>query len=150
MQNIGEYIEQVDAIITTELSNPVSDAAFYELVKVYQVHHHHKSCKKYKNDKCQFHFGRFFTDRAIISCPLSTDLTSSRRKDILNKIEPKSIKEILNLLDTSEDRYYEALKTAEENDFQINFWRPPRSASLLIILRQVQKHGMETWIHSQC
>ena len=61
------------------------DAELYELVKTYQVHHHSKSCKKYKYDKCQFHFGWFFTDRSIISSPLSTDLTSSKRKDILKK-----------------------------------------------------------------
>ena len=82
MENIDEYIEWVDVIIGTDLPDPVSDAALYELVKTSQVP---PSCKKYKNDKFWFHFGHFFTDRTIIACLLSTDLTSSKRKDILNK-----------------------------------------------------------------
>ena len=32
-------------------------------------------------------FWPVFTDWTIIDCPLSTDLTSSKRKDILNKNE---------------------------------------------------------------
>ena len=59
MENIDEYIEWVDAISSTDLPDPTFDTALYELVKNYQVHHHSKSCKKYKNDKCRFHFGRF-------------------------------------------------------------------------------------------
>ena len=62
MENIDKYIVSVDAIISTDLSDPVYDAVLYELVKTYQVHHHSKSCKKYKDGKCRFHFGRFFTE----------------------------------------------------------------------------------------
>ena len=98
MENIYEYIEWVDTIVSTDFPDPLSDAALYELVKTYQVHHHSKSSKKYKNYKCRFHFGRFFTDRAIIVCPLSTDLTSSRGKDILNKTNEtlKNVSEYIN------------------------------------------------------
>ena len=67
MENIDEYIEWVDAMISTNLPDPVYDAALYELVKNYQVRYHSKSCKKYKNGKCRFHFDRFFTDRTIIA-----------------------------------------------------------------------------------
>ena len=52
----------VDAIISTDLPDPAYDTVLYELVKTYQVHHHSKSCKKYKDGKCRFHFGRFFTE----------------------------------------------------------------------------------------
>ena len=62
MENIDKYIVLVDAIISTDLPDPVYDAVLYELVKTYQVHHHSKSCKKYKDGKCRFHFGRFFTE----------------------------------------------------------------------------------------
>ena len=85
MENIDKYIEKVDAIISIDFPDFVSDAALYELAKTYQVHLHSKSCKKYKNNKCRFHFGWFFTDRTVIVCPLSPDLTSSKRKYILEK-----------------------------------------------------------------
>ena len=172
MENIDEYIERVDAIISTDLPDRMSDAALYELVKTCQVHHHSKSCKKCKNDKCRFQFGWFFTDRTTISCPLSTDLTSSKSKDILKKrneilkvvseyineelnpgmhniydltrenyIEPKSIKEIMSLLDISEDRYYEALEISGDNDFQIYFRRSPKSC----FINNYFKTGLEAW-----
>ena len=154
------------------MPDPVSDAALYELVKTYQVRHHSKPCKKYKNGKCWFHSGWFFTDRNIIACPLSIDLTSSKRKGILKKkneilkvvseyineelnpgkhkiydpsrenyIEPKSIKEILSLLDISEGRYYEALEISEDNDFQIHFRQSPNS----YFINNYSKTGLEAW-----
>ena len=39
MENIDEYIEWVDVIIGTDLPDPASDAALYELVKTSQVPH---------------------------------------------------------------------------------------------------------------
>ena len=52
---------------STDLPDPISDAALYELAKTHQVHHHSKSCKKYKNDKCRFHLRKFFNDRLSLS-----------------------------------------------------------------------------------
>ena len=96
MKNTDEYTKWVDGIISTDLPDTVSNAALYELVKTYQLLHHSKSCKKYKNDKCRFHFDWFA--RTIIACPLSTDLTSSKRDNILKKRNEflKSVSEYIN------------------------------------------------------
>ena len=51
MKNIEKAIECVDGRISTALPDPESDAELYESVKIYKVHHHSKSCMKYKNDK---------------------------------------------------------------------------------------------------
>ena len=103
---------------------------------------------------------------------MSSDLTSSKRKDILNKrneilkvvseyineelnpgkhniydptrenyIELKSIKEILSLLDISENRYYKALEISEDNDFQIDFRQSPKSC----FINNYFKTGLEAW-----
>ena len=74
MENIDEYIELVDPIISKDLPDPVSDPALYELVKTYQAHH-----QMINADSILPVFWFF------IACPLSTGLTSSKRKDILNK-----------------------------------------------------------------
>ena len=85
MENIEKAIECVDGRISTALPAPESDAELYESVKIYKVHHHSKSCMKYKNDKFWFNFGQFFTDRTKIAYPLRTDLTYSKRTDTLKK-----------------------------------------------------------------
>ena len=42
----------------------------YQLVKTFQFHCHSKTCRKYKNTRCQFKFGLFFPDKTIIATPL--------------------------------------------------------------------------------
>ena len=32
----------------------------HELVKFYQLHKHLKTCRKYRNDGCRFHFAKLF------------------------------------------------------------------------------------------
>ena len=62
-ENIDEYTDWVDGLITADLPNPETDSSLYELVKTYQILGRSKSCRKYKNDKCRFNLGRFFTDK---------------------------------------------------------------------------------------
>ena len=52
------------------MPNAQLTSELYDLVKTYQIHHHSKTCRKYKNEKCRFHFGRYFTDHTIIARPL--------------------------------------------------------------------------------
>ena len=61
-ENIDEYTVWLDGLIKADLPNPETDNSLFELVKTYQIHRHSESCRKYKNDKCRFNFGRFFTD----------------------------------------------------------------------------------------
>ena len=39
----------------------------HELVKLYQFHRHSKTCHKYKNEVCRFHFGKFFSKQTIVA-----------------------------------------------------------------------------------
>ena len=51
--------------------------------------------------------------------------------------------------DVSEDRYNEALQISRDSDlviFKYIFGDRQNLASLTIILREVKKHGMQTWI----
>ena len=58
---------------------------FYDLVKSYQIHHYSKNCHKYKNEKCCFHFGQYFTDCTILARPLEATLSCAKKKEILSE-----------------------------------------------------------------
>ena len=67
------------------------------MVKKYQTHSHSKTCRKYKNIACTFHFGQFFTDSTIVAEPLPEDLDEeiktailTRRREILCLIKQKT------------------------------------------------------------
>ena len=51
---------------------------FHELVKLYQLHRHSKTCRKYKNEACRFKFGKFFSKET----PLAEPLPDRRSKSI--------------------------------------------------------------------
>ena len=59
--NVDKYINLLDKILSVSLPVLKFDSNLYELVKTYQIHRHSKTCWKCNNDKCCFHFGRFFT-----------------------------------------------------------------------------------------
>lgn len=50
------------------------------------MHSHSKSCRKYENEKCRYHFGMFFTDHTV-SFPLPDDLPEELKNNILNERE---------------------------------------------------------------
>ena len=57
LENIQEYTSWIDGIISAYLPDAQLTPELYGLVKTYQIHHHSKTCRKYKNEKCHFHFG---------------------------------------------------------------------------------------------
>ena len=76
------------------MPNSVNEKELFELVKTFQVHRHSKTCKKYRNDKCRFNFGKFFTDRTIVAEPLPEDMPEEiknqvlkNRSDLLSKVK---------------------------------------------------------------
>ena len=47
------------------MPDPVKEKQLFELVKTFQLHRHSKTSRKYHNEKCWFHFGRFFSHWTI-------------------------------------------------------------------------------------
>ena len=53
--------EWADSVIRSDLPDPNNEPSLFELIKTYQIHRHSKICRKYRNEKCRFCFGKFFT-----------------------------------------------------------------------------------------
>ena len=83
--NIQEYISWVDGIISAYLPDVQLTPELSDLVKTYQIHCHSKNCRKYKNEKCRFHFGGYFTDHIIIVRPLQATLSCAKKKELLSE-----------------------------------------------------------------
>ena len=155
--NIDEYTKWIDSIVRSDPPDSVNEAILFELVKIYQVHHHSKTCRKYRNDKCRFHLGKFFTACTIIAQPFEhsvpKDIRHAKmqcRNTILKKVKNYIDNELnpsrKNFLYNAIDDYVE-LKSLEEilslleissmdyqkdfqfddSDFQIHYQRAPNS-----------------------
>ena len=92
--NKEEYVEYVDNIIHACLPDEAQQPELYNLVKTYQLHRHSKTCRKYKNLACRFHFGKFFSKHTIVAEPLSSHIPENeriihlqKRKEILRKVK---------------------------------------------------------------
>ena len=68
--NFNDYSTFIDSIISANLPN--KESTHHQLVKTYQVHHHSRTCTKYRNTECRFGFGHFFSNRTIIAKPKVT------------------------------------------------------------------------------
>ena len=79
-----EYKSFVERTISALLPDPESEPELFELLKLYQIHSHSRTCWKYKKNKCRFSYGRFFSDRTIISKPLDPSLDPHERNEILD------------------------------------------------------------------
>ena len=122
------------------------DPHLHQLDKTIQIHCISKACHKYKNSKCRFSFGRFFTDKIIVAAPLQHTLNQvdkfgilSKRNNILgqikkyieNNLDPNSkrfsndlsIQEILSSMGITEDDYYWALSISPDDDYEIHLKR---------------------------
>lgn len=81
--NINAYIEFVDSSTKAYVPNIEENPKLHALVTTYQIHSHSKSCRKYKNQVCRYHFGRFFTDKTIVAVPLSENIDEEEKNQIL-------------------------------------------------------------------
>ena len=75
LENVQEYTSWIDGIISAQLTPDL-----YDLVKTYRIHHHSKTCRKIKNEKRHFSFGRHFTDHTIIARPLEASISCAKKK----------------------------------------------------------------------
>ena len=54
--NKEEYVAFVDQIVHAFLPDRNENPELHELAKLYQLHRHSKTCRKYKNKVCRFRF----------------------------------------------------------------------------------------------
>ena len=130
--NKEEYIAFVDTVIHAVLPHEAEQPELYKLVTTYQLHRHSKTCRKYKNESCRFHFGRFFSKRTIVAEPLPPNMPENEKLIILDRsqdnfVEVKSISEVLNELGIDEFEYERALGISDNNGFQLHLKRPTNS-----------------------
>ena len=115
-ETIEDYVRWIDGIISAQLPDQQENSALHNLVKTYQMHRHSHSCRKYKKDKCRFHFGRFFTSKTIVAKPLPESMPFEERSDILKNrrhildsvlgyINTNLNPGIINVFDPSRDDY---------------------------------------------
>ena len=89
-----EYIQWVDSITNADMPDPVKEKPLLELFETFQRHRHSKTCRKYHNEKCRFHFRRFFSHRTTVAEPLPDNMPEEikiqvlrNRNDLLSKVE---------------------------------------------------------------
>ena len=122
--NINDCRKWVDSVIRSDLPDPNNEPALFELVKTYQIHRHSKTCRKYRNEKCRFRFGKFFTNKTIIAQPLADSVPPDvklqkmqQRNNILKKVKNYIDNELnpskKNFLDSTKEDY-EELKSIDE------------------------------------
>ena len=142
------YIEFIDKHVQAYLPNKEDNPELHDLVNFYQKHAHSKTCRKYKNIKCRFNFGQFFTNRTIIAEPLPDDLGDELKQPILKKKKEilTSVKEKINTvlnpskledydpkltetdifssLGITEEEYYNALSISPYSNYDLHLKRP--------------------------
>ena len=91
--NKEEYVAFIDQFIHAFLAEKKKEKPeLHELVQLYQLHRHSKTCRKYKNEACRFKFGNFFSKETLVAETLPESmpeeiklLVLSKRKEILLK-----------------------------------------------------------------
>ena len=141
---INNYVSFIDNHIKAYLPDILDDKELFDLVDTYQKHSHSKTCRKYKNAICRFHFGGFFSEKTIIAQPLPDDMDEhlketlmKQRESILGKVKEyiddhlnpnkkeehlnqnRTISEILEDLGITEQKYYHMLSISPDIEFQL-------------------------------
>ena len=142
-----DYVDFIDSHVQAYLPHAEADPELYDLVATYQKHNHSKTCRKYRNIPCRFHFGQFFTRRTIVAEPLSEELEEhikcnmlEKRNKILSLVKEqiykvlnpnnpeydpsKTEEQFLSSLGITEEQYYWALSVSHDSDFDLHLKRP--------------------------
>ena len=102
--NKEEYVAFVDQIVHAFLLDRNENPELHNLVKLYQLHRHSKTCTKYKNEPCGFKFGKFFSKETLVVEPLPENMREEIKVLVLrkrNKILDKVRDYINNFLNPS-------------------------------------------------
>ena len=113
----NEYIAFIDQIVRANLPDVQQEFDLFKLVKTYQIHFHSKSCRKYKNVECRYHFGKFFTDRTIVSEPLPANMPESEKNKILQK-RANILEKVKNYIDNYLDPRKRNIIDPNKDDFE--------------------------------
>ena len=76
---------RLDKSICTDLPDLKQELKLFDLVKIFQIHYYIKTCQKYKNGNCRFHYGSFFTDKTIIAERLPDEIPTIAKLTTLEK-----------------------------------------------------------------
>ena len=106
---IDDYRKWVDSVIRSDLPDPNNDPALFELARTYQIQHHSKNCRKYRNEKRRLRFVRFFTNKTIIAQPLPDSVASDAK---LQKMQQRN-----NILKNKKNHIDNELNPSNENFF---------------------------------
>ena len=72
-----------DSIIQTDMPDSVNEKqSLFEMVKTFQIHCHSETCRKYRNHKCRFHFGKLFSSRIIVVKPLPDNVPEEIKSQV--------------------------------------------------------------------
>ena len=122
--NKEEYVASVHQILHAFLPDRNENPELHELVKLYQLHRHSKTCRKYKNEVSRFKFGKFFIKKTLVAEPLPDGMPEEmkvlvlhKRSEILQKVtdyinnflNPSKV----NFFDPSRDEFTEVKSISE-------------------------------------
>ena len=143
--NTEQYIKFIDSFIKAFVPNPVENSELFHLVTIYQVHSHSKSCRKYKNERCRYHFGRFYTNHTIIYLPLQQDLPEDQENSILNERE-RTLTTVKQYIDSNLDPRRKTIL----NPFKENFEKVPSIQNIVMELNITEEEYYNALSISQC
>ena len=73
----------MEKLVSPTLPDSVSEPELYEHVKIYQIHTHSRTCRKYRKEDCRFNYSRFFSARTILAKPLPQSLDLPKKSQII-------------------------------------------------------------------
>ena len=109
------------------------------------MHSHSKSCRRYKNERCRYHFGKFYTNHNIISLPLQQDLPEDQKNSILNERE-RTLTTVKQYIDSNLDPRRKTIL----NPFKENFEKVPSIQNIVMELNITEEEYYNALSISQC